>query len=135
MVQISYLKNRVLLKFETMTGFFFLPFWVWYMSQEFSAKKIEVWGENFGSASYFCVFQRYFRKIQKKIWHICSHFHQEGPINVIHLPDCYIFIVFWLNTHITYPQSHISIFWSYGHISYTTIWFQIWSIWVSVKKA
>jgi hypothetical protein len=67
----------------------------------------------------------------------------EGPININSSPDCYICIAFSIDTHTSYPQSHIAIlqyghiakFRSYGHISYMIIWFQIWSICVSVKKA
>ena len=61
----------------------------------------------------------------------CSHFSQDGPINIIPSPDCYFFITLSIDTHIGYPGRHISI-WSYGHMA---IWILCWSIWVSMERA
>ena len=46
----------------------------------------------------------------------CSHFSQDGPINLIPSPDCYICIALSIDSHIGYPGRHISI-WSYGHMA------------------
>ena len=47
----------------------------------------------------------------------CSHFSQEGPINLIPSLDCYICIAIFKDTHISYPDS---ICWPYCPIAIFT---------------
>ena len=55
----------------------------------------------------------------------CSHFSQDGQINLIPSPDCYIFIALSIDTHIDQHRSHIAIWpnghmgkiWPYGHMT------------------
>ena len=54
----------------------------------------------------------------------CSNFSQDGPINSIPSPDCYICIALSIYTHIDQPRSHIAIgpngqtmaIWPYDHM-------------------
>ena len=52
-----------------------------------------------------------------------SHFSQNGAINLISRPDCYILNDLSVDTHIGYSQSHMTIWlygfmviWLYGHM-------------------
>ena len=52
--------------------------------------------------------------------HFCSHFQQEGRINLIPSPECFIFIAVSGDTHIEAILGHMAI-WLYGHMA------EIWS--------
>ena len=71
---------------------------------------------------------------------ICSHFSQEGQINLIFPPYCCICIALSIDTHMSYSESHIAVWlygymaiiWKYGHMA---IWLVRQPIWMSFKKA
>ena len=56
---------------------------------------------------------------------ICSHFSQEGQINLIFPPYCCICIALSIDTHMSYSESHIAVWlygymaiiWKYGHMA------------------
>ena len=77
---------------------------------------------------YFLRLQRKFLKIQRKIFHFCSHLRQEGQIDLIPSPDCCIFIAVSKNTHnghfwrhndqtAIWPFNAIMAKWLYSHMA------------------
>jgi hypothetical protein len=97
--------------------------WLTLYNRRSTQKKIKSFNAYFLGSHHFLHKQRKFRKIQRKIWHrsiFCSHFFQEGRINLIPLSVWCICIAVSGETHIEGILGHISI-WLYGHIA------KIWS--------
>ena len=81
-------------------------------------KQLSKW--RFSNISGYCTLFCYIKENTKEYMpsqQFCSHFSQEGPINLIPSLDCYICIAIFKDTHISYPDP---ICWPYCPIAILT---------------
>ena len=99
-----------------------LCIWLFLYLKSYHKKNPEFQDIFFGVATILCVYKEITKNTKENMPsdHFCSHFQQEGRINLIPSPECCIFIAVSGDTHIEVILGHMAI-WLYGHMA------EIWS--------